>query len=75
MITSSRYSLKSVFGKAPGDINEGLVAMLARCVCWDIGLLSNKASFTKCDSSPFDNYELACHFMPFDPYVDSACSS
>ena len=57
------------------SINEGLVAMLARCVYCVIGLLNNEASFTRCDSSPFDNYELACHYMPLDPYVGSVCSS
>ena len=74
-VCRQQHSFKSVFGKTPSDINEGLVAMLARCVYCDIGLLSNEASFTKCDSSPFDNYELACHYMPFDPYVGSVCSS
>ena len=45
--------------------------MLARCVCWDIGLFSNKGSLTKCDLSQLDNDELACHLLPIDPYLGS----
>ena len=59
-VCQHQHSSKSGVGRTSDDTYEGLVAMLARCVCWDIGLFSNNVSRAKCELSQLDNDQLEC---------------